>query len=308
MAPEIFHQNPSYTNAVDLWSLGCVLYFLLTKCMPFPGLYEFFEYIKKPTGFLENGLRARYVSDAGINFIKGLMVPAASNRTRVSDALNAPWIRSQPQSAQFLLQNGFDVDAVDFDASVALLLAAAKDHKGDIVRLLLWRGANAAVTTRNGWTALHYAADKGHEPAVRLLLERGAEIAAKNNYGCTALHRAAWNGNEAVLRLLLEKGANIAAKTALLWTALHLAADKGHEPAVRLLLERGADVNAETYTGWTALHMAAWSGHGADVQLLLEKKPDVGAKTRLGWTALDRATKRGHRAVVQLLAPLTPHS
>jgi serine/threonine protein kinase len=40
MAPEIFPDQagdePNYTNAVDMWSLGCLLHFLLTKELAFP--------------------------------------------------------------------------------------------------------------------------------------------------------------------------------------------------------------------------------------------------------------------------------
>lgn len=306
IAPEIY-KRLWYTNAVDVWSVGCVLYFLLTKRVPFPGPWDLFVYDGQ-AGFPENVLEAWNVSDAGIEFIKGLMLPEPGDRTSVSDALDDPWIGDQSQSAQFLSQNGFDVCAVDFNANKALLLAAAKDHKGDIVHLLLRIGANVATTTDNGWTALHYAADKGHEAAVRLLLEKGADVATKTNYGCTALHRAAWNGHEAVVRLLLEKRANVAAKAALLWTALHLAADRGHKTVVQLLLENGADVEAKTYTGWTALYVAAGSGHEAVVRLLLDEGADVTAETCTGWTALHRAARSGHGVVVQLLTPLTPDS
>jgi ankyrin repeat protein len=273
MAPEFYIPNQKYTSAVDVWSLGCVLYFLLTKCHPFPDPGQVIRYGYREAELPKGNLKDRKVSDAGIRFIEGLMAPKPNDRTKVSRALNDPWIGDQSQSTQFLLQKGFDTSAVDFNANKALLLAAAKDYKGDIVRLLLWKGASIATTTY-GWTALHHAADKGHEAVVRSLLERGADVATKNNYGCTALHRAACHGHEAVVLLLLEKGGAVAAKTALLWTALHLAAYKGHERVVRLLLEKGADAKAKTFTGQTALRMAARNGHEAVVKLLTPLTPD----------------------------------
>ena len=42
---------------------------------------------------------------------------------------------------------------------------------------------------------------------MRLLLEAKANVDAKANDGRTALHWAAENGHEAVVKLLLEKGA-----------------------------------------------------------------------------------------------------
>jgi hypothetical protein len=43
-----------------------------------------------------------------------------------------------------------------------------------LVSLLLEKGVDVEAKTSNGWTALHNAADSGHEAVVRLLLEKGA--------------------------------------------------------------------------------------------------------------------------------------
>jgi ankyrin repeat protein len=47
---------------------------------------------------------------------------------------------------------------------------------------------------------------------VQLLLKKGADIEAKDKDEWTALHEAAQNGHEAVVQLLLKKGAHIEAK------------------------------------------------------------------------------------------------
>jgi ankyrin repeat protein len=51
-------------------------------------------------------------------------------------------------------------------------------------------------------TALHRAAEFGHDTVVRLMLEEGADVEAKNGNGETALHVAARRGHEAVVQLL----------------------------------------------------------------------------------------------------------
>jgi ankyrin repeat protein len=363
-APEILGildnapESSEYTNAVDIWSFGCVLYYLLTKCLPFPlskmGLL--WKYCTQPTLFPEDGLKARNVSDAGILFIKDLMIPQPSKRKTASAALAAPWIQDQTdsynnnteaksahllespmqdsvsqindrssntveltssqdlnkssrnrkalplrpqddkkqggsqialrpdiaskraiqdaQATELLLQNGFDIHAVKFNANEALLWAATEDHEANMVQLLLERGADVAAKDSTGWTALHWAAWNGHETVIRLLLEKGADVAAKDNDGRTALHWAAWNGHETVIRLLLEKGANVAAKDNDGLTALHLAAINGVETVIRLLLEKGADVAAKDSNALTALHLAATKGHEAVVRLLKPPTPD----------------------------------
>ena len=68
-----------------------------------------------------------------------------------------------------------------------------------------------------------------------LLLEKGVDLNAKTHDSQTALHLAAEKGHEMVAQLLLEKGATVNAKTQRGQTALHLAAEKVHEMMVWLL-------------------------------------------------------------------------
>jgi ankyrin repeat protein len=143
-------------------------------------------------------------------------------------------------------------------------------------------------------TALHLAADGGHEAVVRVLLENGADLALKNYFGIPVLHSAAHNGQKAVVQLLLENGADIEAKNESGATALHWAADGDHDTVVLLLLEKGANVEAKDNRGETALHGAAKYGHNNVVRLLE-------AKTNGGETALQQAAGNGHEVVVRQL-------
>ena len=61
-----------------------------------------------------------------------------------------------------------------------------------VVDLLLEKGADADVQHKDGWTALHWAAENGHEAVVRLLVEReDVEAYSKDNNGRTPLSLAA---------------------------------------------------------------------------------------------------------------------
>ena len=74
------------------------------------------------------------------------------------------------------------------------------------MRLLLSKGADIHAKDEMGRTALHNAADRGHEQVVELLLEKGADIESKKSGGDTALFGAVRYRNESMVRLLLEKG------------------------------------------------------------------------------------------------------
>ncbi len=170
-----------------------------------------------------------------------------------------------------------------------------------LVQLLLDKGADLSNTAEQGWTALHWAAQEGHEPVTRLLLDREADVSATAEHGCTALHLAVNRGWEPVTRLLLDREADVSATAKQGCTALHLAARRGWEPVTRLLLDREADVSATDERGWTALHLAAEIGHEPVTRLLLDREADVSATNERGWTALHLAASIGHEPVTRLL-------
>jgi len=118
---------------------------------------------------------------------------------------------------------------------------------------------------------LHVAAWRGHGEVVELLVDKGANLDAQDKLGWTALQRAADNGHGEVVKLLVEKGANLEAQDTYGRTALHLAAQGGHGEVVKLLVEKGANLEAQDTYGRTALHLAAQGGHGEVVKLLVEK-------------------------------------
>ena len=68
-----------------------------------------------------------------------------------------------------------------------------------------------------------------------LLLEKGADVEVKDKIEITALHRAAQNGHEAVIRLLLEEGADVGVKDFRGMTALDWAIRNQQEAVVQLL-------------------------------------------------------------------------
>ena len=102
----------------------------------------------------------------------------------------------------------------------------------------MWLAAQPAVNlrTREGWTVMHWAAEKGATEVMWRLLRSGAVVNAQDQAGRTALM---------------------------------LAARRGHLTTVRLLLERGALRDVEDFDGQTALDWAEASGRSEITELLL---------------------------------------
>jgi len=83
--------------------------------------------------------------------------------------------------------------------------------KNDVkkVQELIDDGINVNSTNeKNGWTALHYAADKGRAKIAKILIENGADIDRRDVKGRTPLHIAAIKGNVKVAKVLLNYGAD----------------------------------------------------------------------------------------------------
>ncbi len=75
-------------------------------------------------------------------------------------------------------------------------LLPASDGDLPKVRKFLAQGVNPDIRDAAGYTALHYAALKGHIEICDILLQHGADINATTRAGmATALHRAATSGN-----------------------------------------------------------------------------------------------------------------
>lgn len=161
------------------------------------------------------------------------------------------------ESAQFLLDNGVDIDPLD----------------------------------RTQSTPLHRAAQKGSVRVAKLLLENGADIEAKDYTSSTPLSRTAFAkvNKVAILNLLINAGADVDVVDKMGNTPLKEASFYGNVEAMEVLLSKGLDINAQDNKGMTALHTAARHGHYKAVRLLLENGADVTIRTERGRTPLGSA-------------------
>jgi ankyrin repeat protein len=123
-----------------------------------------------------------------------------------------------PETRQ-MLDRGSNIETRDENTGMTPLMCAAMalpgpnnpgqvvvDHAGTVA-LLLDRGANIHARDMVGKTALHHAAENGHDEIVKILIDRGADVNTKDAAGRTPLDLAEFGGHARVAATL--KGARV---------------------------------------------------------------------------------------------------
>lgn len=96
MAPELFYyvqeldtETSEYTNAIDLWSLGCIVYRVLNGAVPFPSLLSLRNYCRDPSKVILNIPPAM---EEARRFVENLLMPHPAKRLVASTALESTWL------------------------------------------------------------------------------------------------------------------------------------------------------------------------------------------------------------------------
>jgi ankyrin repeat protein len=161
-----------------------------------------------------------------------------------------------PAVISLLLKLGGTISASQ-DAAVEAMETAALKGQIETAQALLNGGFDINKPTPAGSTYLHDAALKNQKKIAQLFLARGASVSALNRTGGTPLHDAALGGSVDVINELLDHGANINAQDRESGaTPLMLAVSMDRLLAARVLLTRGADLKVADQAGNTALDRA----------------------------------------------------
>ena len=99
MAPEVLgfiqlndESNDSYTNAVDIWSLSVITFFILTGEILFKDLRRLGQYVAGNFKFPLNVLLVNKVSGQGCDFLKSSMASKSEDRPRANECLQHSWL------------------------------------------------------------------------------------------------------------------------------------------------------------------------------------------------------------------------
>jgi serine/threonine protein kinase len=96
MAPEILDlldsSSAEYTNAVDLWALGCITYRIVSGVVPFPSVKALLKYCEDKALFPLDALFDAKIESSCFRFVKELLAPYPGKRPSASQALGHDWI------------------------------------------------------------------------------------------------------------------------------------------------------------------------------------------------------------------------
>ena len=221
-----------------------------------------------------------------------------------------------------LLEAGADVNrAASFDthAGVTALHLAAQDGRDDVASDLLRHGATRdprkSTRNRENITPLHQAVYNSHPSTVTVLLAAGCDPNVQADNGYTAIHYAAQKGSVEMTRAILDTSecdVTLSASTREQQDikALHLAVQSGSVDVVLALAAAGAPIDAGKRMGGgvcgvTALHQAVYQERDEIVAALLGLGADP-ARSMDGWyTPLHVAAEKGCADIARRLLEAT---
>ncbi|SPB51486.1 unnamed protein product [Aspergillus niger] len=328
MAPEVLHllddtkEDSSFTSAVDIWSLGCLLYYLLTKQTPFSKYELLRDYAKGRTAFPGGYLKENHVSHQGRKFIKRLLDPLPEARPSASVDLISDWATETTEESR-----GSEPPSPGDADPYGSFFGDPENPAQPLINDTLWpdpfdatlRGRESSINdamdyfSTELWNFVKSAQVFDRDSTVKLqALFTTNPIPSPNRLhnGYTALHIVSESASAEWVELLLLYGADAKIRTEPgRETSLQLSTFKGNleefmKKSKLLLAIRAVrdDIDAQNSSGDTALHLAiARLGTVPAIQPLLEAEASTNIKGRQGRTPLLYALYLEQEAVATAL-------
>lgn len=199
------------------------------------------------------------------------------------------------------IRNGADVNYRSPYDSISALMYASQEGHLDIVKVLVYNGANPNARPYNGVTPLIAAATTNQVDVADYLIQHGANVNVKDNDSVSSLHLAAGYGYWIMADMLIFYGANLNAVTTDGATPVYTAAYRGDTALCNLLIGKGANLHKADNMGFSPLLVTAQQGHLQTMQLLIDKGAIISEKTNAGLSILDIAINNNRKQVVEWL-------
>jgi ankyrin repeat protein len=182
----------------------------------------------------------------------------------------------------------------------ALIDAAANGQTDSVIKILKLHPEIDFRDYNNG-TALFYATQNEHLDIVKILVYNGANLNYGLDNGFTPLMSACYNGYFDIAEYLASSGAGLDIRDQYWATAVHYAVAMGHYYIVDMLLYYGANAHMLTYEGTSTILEASLFGDTAIAQLLINKDVDIDKENKLGYTPLSVAVQNNDTIMFDFL-------
>jgi ankyrin repeat protein len=219
-------------------------------------------------------------------------VPSNTGWTPLHSALS----KKKTKFAEILIAHGADINALTKGGLSPLLLAILWKQLIPAEQIIKADAQLDLQRKSSGWTALHYAVNKGYDKIAIQLLDKGAKYSITGKRNQTPFHLAAYKGNSKIVEILIRKGADVNKRGGNTLTpldyAIHCSVPKLRLSTAKLLLENEADINKCDGSGWSPVYRCAKFNMPEVLKLLLGKGANVNIKDKQGRTALDTAKSK----------------
>lgn len=186
------------------------------------------------------------------------------------------------------------------------LMSAVISAGSETVKALIGLKASVNAKSDDGFTALHFASERGTLANLQALLKADANPELTNQAGETPLMLAARAGSVDKVLALMTAGASVTPRDKMGNSAVaYAAASNADALVVKVLLDADSDPNVADIQGITPLMKAVERGDVQKVVALLNAGAVLRAKDAAGRTAMDRAKSRTDTSGVKITGVLS---
>ena len=198
-----------------------------------------------------------------------------------------------------------EIASIDSQGFSALHWAA---QRGDpkMIRLLLEQGSDPNFISRQGYSAIHHAARSGTLTGIDYLLRYGARVDARNLEGSTSLlyiysSSVSKMPHLACSHRLIKAGANLNIQDNFGATPLYYTSQFGKTLGLQLLLKNGAETDKPDFKGETPLTVSVQANHHEVIPILLKHGANLAHHTVAGRSLLHEAAEYGDEQTLRIL-------
>ncbi|WKT53720.1 Ankyrin repeat [Fusarium oxysporum f. sp. vasinfectum] len=323
MAPELFDRtglSDINYQATDMWALGVMTFFLLTKCRLFQSRRFAFQYEMSPERYFPSGsLDDCHVTLDGQAFIRALMRPRQEERLGSDAAMRHAWVYAWmprvpmlPDANSESSMSSSRRSSFDEERGMRTEIESSRTQGGLHLASAIWtdEGLSNCKSTSRTKVQDHRSPAQNHmqtitqqkaatcsETAVGPVYPRELHGQVRKKNDVRTLHTTA----KTEVVKLVPRNKDITNSRQNRETPMYAAARGGYVEVVKLLLENRADISTPNSDGCTPVYGAASNGHVEVVKLLLENGADSSIPKNNGWTPINAAADNEHVEVVKLL-------